>query len=212
MLEERHYPCNRKLAERLGISFITLKRWIYQGKIRAVKTIGRRYRIPESEILRIMGKPPQPKNRAILYARVSGRDQVKDGDLDRQLEHLRGYAMQRGYTVVEEVREVASGLNDKRPKLTRILKVLAEGGADIILAEYRDRLTRFGFNYLSFFAQSHGARIETVFDDVKKDAMQELIEDMISVVQSFSARLYGRRSHKYKRIVEGVKAAAYSAG
>jgi putative resolvase len=114
--------------------------------------------------------------------------------------------------VVEEVREVASGLNDKRPKLTRILKVLAEGGADIILAEYRDRLTRFGFNYLSFFAQSHGARIETVFDDVKKDAMQELIEDMISVVQSFSARLYGRRSHKYKRIVEGVKAAAYSAG
>jgi putative resolvase len=92
MLEERHYPCNRKLAERLGISFITLKRWIYQGKIRAVKTIGRRYRIPESEILRIMGKPPQPKNRAILYARVSGRDQVKDGDLDRQLEHLRARA------------------------------------------------------------------------------------------------------------------------
>ena len=72
--------------------------------------------------------------------------------------------MQRGYTVVEEVREVASGLNDKRPKLTRILKVLAEGGADIILAR------------------------------AKKDAMQELIEDMISVVQSFSARLYGRRS------------------
>ena len=82
--------------------------------------------------------------------------------------------------------------------------------ARIILAEYKDRLRRFGFNYLSIFAQSHGDRIETVFDDVKRDAMQELIEDMISVVQSFSARLYGRRSHKYKQIAEGVKAAAYN--
>ncbi|MGC8832377.1 MAG: recombinase family protein, partial [Thermoproteota archaeon] len=92
----------------------------------------------------------------------------------------------------------------------RILKALVEGKADVILAEYKDRLTRFGFNYLSLFAQSHGARIETVYDDVKKDATQELIEDMVSVVQSFSARLYGRRSHKYKQIVEGIKNAAHN--
>jgi putative resolvase len=96
MAEERFYPCNKKLAERLGISFITLKRWIYQGKIRAVKTIGRRYRIPESEILRIMGKEQlEPRNRAVVYARVSSYDQVKDGDLDRQFEHLMDYASTR---------------------------------------------------------------------------------------------------------------------
>ncbi len=66
------------MAERLDISFITLKMWIYQGKIRAVRSPSRRYRIPESEVLRIMDKEPRPRNRAIIYARVSGSDQVKE--------------------------------------------------------------------------------------------------------------------------------------
>lgn len=210
MAEERFYPCNKKLAERLGISFITLKRWIYQGKIRAVKTIGRRYRIPESEILRIMGKePPGPRNRAVVYARVSSYDQVKDGDLDRQFEHLRDYTSGHGYQVIELIKEIGSGLNDRRPKLFRVLRMVAERKVDVVIIEYKDRLTRFGFNYLAEFAQSHGARVETVFDDVKKDATQELVEDMISVVQSFSARLYGRRSHKYQKVVGGLKSAVH---
>jgi putative resolvase len=212
MVEERYYPCNKKLAKRLGISFITLKRWIYQGKIRAVKTVGRRYRVGESEILRITGKTPQPQNRAILYARVSGRDQEKDGDLDRQLLHLREYASSHGLEVVGEVKEVASGLNDRRPKLAGIFKTLAERKADIIVVEYKDRLTRFGFNYLAMLAQYHNARIETVFDDIKKNAVQELVEDMVSVVQSFSARLYGRRSHRYKQVVGGVTSAVHNKG
>jgi len=207
--EERYYPCSKKLAERLGISFITLKRWIYQGKIRAVKTIGRRYRIPESEILRLMGKESVPRNRAVIYARVSSYDQVRDGDLKRQFEHLREYAAARNYQIIEEVKEVASGLNDRRPKLLRILRMLSEREADILIVEYKDRLTRFGFNYLSEFAASHGAKIEAAFNDVKKDAMQELVEDMISVVQSFSSRLYGRRSHRYKKVVGGLKNAVH---
>lgn len=208
-MSERYYPCNKKLAERLGISFITLKRWIYRGKIKAVKTIGRRYRIPESEILRLTGEVRKPMNRAILYARVSGHDQAKDGDLDRQLEHLQDYARKNGYEMIESVKEIGSGLNDRRPKLMRIFRMIAEKQVDLVLVEYKDRLTRFGFNYLLEFANSYGARIETVFDDVKKDAMQELIEDMISIVQSFSARLYGRRSHKYQKIVGGLKHAVH---
>lgn len=210
MAEERFYPCNKKLAERLGISFITLKRWIYQGKVRAVKTIGRRYRIPESEILRMMGKePPGPRNRAVVYARVSSYDRVKDGDLDRQLQHLWDYASGHGYQVIEPVKEIGSGLNDRRPKLFRVLRMVAERKVDVVIVEHKDRLTRFGFNYLAEFARSHGARVEAVFDDVKKDAAQELVGDMISVVQSFSARLYGRRSHKYQKVVGGLKSAVH---
>jgi len=209
-LSERYYPCSKKLAERLGISFITLKRWIYQGKIRAIRTIGRRHRIPESEILRLTGEAQRPrKNRAILYARVSGYDQAKDGDLNRQLEHLQDYAMKHGYEVIESVKEIGSGLNDRRPKLLRILRMVAERQVDVMLVEYKDRLTRFGFNYLSEYANSYGARIEAVFDDVKKDAMQELMEDMISIVQSFSAKLYGRRTHKYRQVVGGLRHAVH---
>jgi len=210
--EERFYPCNKRLAERLGISFITLKRWIYQGKIKAVKSPSRRYRIPESEVLRIMGKEPRPRNRAIIYARVSGRDQVKDGDLDRQVERLLEYARMKGYEVVEVNKEVGSSLNDRRRKLLKILRHIIDGRADVVIVEYKDRLTRFGFNYLDMLCQSHGARIECVHGDIKKDAMQELVEDMISVVQSFAARLYGRRSHKYKKVVGGLKDAVHDSG
>jgi putative resolvase len=110
--------------------------------------------------------------------------------------------------VIETIREIGSGLNDRRPKLLRILRMVAEREVDVVV-EYKDRLTRFGFNCLAEFAQSHGARVETVFDDVKKDATQELVEDMISVVQSFSARLYGRRSHKYQKVVGGLKSAVH---
>jgi len=207
---ERFYPCNHQLAERIGISFTTLKRWIYAGKIHAVKTVGRRYRIPESEIFRLAGVEPKlPINKVILYARVSGSEQVKDGDLKQQLTHLKQYAKEHKYNVVEEVKEVGSGLNDKRPKLRRIMRQLYDGKADAIVVEYKDRLTRFGFNYLLDSAISHGARIETVLEDIKKDATQELVEDMISIVQSFSARLYGRRSHKYKKVVGGLKSALH---
>ena len=206
---ERFYPCNRRLAEQLGISFTTLKRWIYARKIRAVKTVGRRYRIPESEILRICGQEPKPRSdRVILYARVSGSDQVKDGDL-RRLAHLKQYAKDRKYHVIDRVKEVGSGLNDKRPKLRRLMKLLYERKADAIIVEYKDRLTRFGFNYLQDAVNTHGARIETVFDDIKKDATQELVEDMISIVQSFSARLYGRRTRRYHKVVGGLQNAVH---
>ena len=218
MTEERFYPRNnKKLAERLGVSFITLKRWIYQGKVKAVKTIGRRYRVPESEKLRMVGKKKKhlPRNnRAGIYARVSSYDQVKDGVPGRRLEHLRGYASKLGYQIVELTGEVGTGLNDRRPKLLRIRRMVAERNVEVVaIVEYRDRLTRFGFNnHLVEFGGSHEAEIETVFDDVKKKDPQELVEDMISVVQSFffsAARLYGRGSHKYRKVLGGMKSAVH---
>ena len=208
--EDRYYPCNKELADRLQISFITLKRWIYAKKINATRTIAGRYRVPESEIRKLMGEPAATRRkRAILYARVSGSDQVKDGDLNRQLNHLKEYASQHEYEVVESLKEIGSGLNDRRQKLFKIMRMIENKEADVVIVEYKDRLTRFGFNYLLEFASSHGAAIETVFDDIKKDATQEMVEDMISIVQSFSAKLYGRRSHKYQKVVRGVKSAVH---
>ena len=180
-----------------------MKRWIYAGRVRAVRSPTGKWLIPESEILRITGRGVG--RRAVLYVRVSSRDQVRDGDLERQVEHLLNYAREHGFEVRGVVREVASGLNDKRPKLMRLLRMVAEHEVDAVLVEYKDRLTRFGYNYLDFFCQSHGCKLISINDEVKKDALQELVEDMISVVQSFCARLYGRRSHKYKKIVEGVR-------
>ncbi len=85
MSQERYHPCSRKLAARFGICFITLKRWIYQQKIQTVKTIGRRDRIPESGVFKPMGEEPMQRKRAVIHARVSPYDQVKDGGFSLSL-------------------------------------------------------------------------------------------------------------------------------
>lgn len=85
----------------------------------------------------------QSTSKIALYARVSSADQ-KD-DLARQLERLRDSAAAKGYTVTKEVVELASGLNDSRPKLA---KLLADTTIGIIIVEHQDRLTRFGFKYI----------------------------------------------------------------
>ena len=107
--------------------------------------------------------------------------------------------------MVESYGEVASGLNENRRKLHQALKRIERRGADVLIVEFKDRLTRFGFNYLARLVESYGGGVEVVENDVKKDAMQELVGDMIGVVTRFCAKLYGVRSQKFKTVTEAVK-------
>jgi putative resolvase len=110
MREEKFYSTG-KTAKMLGIHFVPLKKWIYAGKVKAIKTLGGQYRIPESEIRRLFGQSA-PKNKAIIYARVSSADQKED--LKRQKQMLQEYAKEHGYEVVATFEDVASGLKDYR--------------------------------------------------------------------------------------------------
>jgi len=108
-MAERLLP-PREACRRLGISFITLKRWIYAGKIRAVRTPSGRWRMPESEIEKIIGeKTGVEEVRAVIYARVSSSDQKSD--LKKQIEHLIQYCGAKGYRLVDVLSDAASGLN-----------------------------------------------------------------------------------------------------
>ncbi|SHF52463.1 AAA domain-containing protein, partial [Desulforamulus putei DSM 12395] len=84
-------------------------------------------------------------NRCAIYARVSTKKQADNGNLIRQLERLQGIAKRRKYAVVAEYQEVASGLNENRKELSKLLKIIAGGQVNIVLIEYRDRLARFGY-------------------------------------------------------------------
>jgi len=181
MIEKERYYRTGEVAKLLRVSFITVKRWIYQGKIKAIKNPAGRWLIPESEINRLLGIKPIKKERAVLYARVSlyGR---KD-HLERQLERLRSYAKEKGYEIAFELEEIASGLNENRRKLWRALKMIKDDKADVIIVEFKDRLARFGFKYLESIVESYGGRIEVVENEIDKDAMQELVEDLISIIR-----------------------------
>jgi excisionase family DNA binding protein len=194
----------KEVCQRLGISYSTLARWVREGRIKAIRTAGGKYRVPESEVRRIAeGLPISKEVRAIIYARVSSADQKSD--LERQIEYLTQYCSSKGYKVVDVLSDVASGLKTDRNGLLKLFNNVINRQVDVVVVTYRDRLTRFGYGYLEYFFKQYGVRTEVVFGEEPKDASQELVEDLIEIVTSFAGRLYGMRSHKKKRLVEGFK-------
>ena len=194
----------REVCQRLGVSYSTLSRWVREGRIRAVRTAGGKYRVPESEVRRIAeGVPVSREVRAIIYARVSSSDQRSD--LERQVQYLTEYCTSKGYRVVDVLSDIASGLKTDRKGLAKLFSYVVNRQADVVVVTYKDRLTRFGFEYLEYFFKQYGVRVEVVFGEEPKDAYQELVEDLVEIVTSFAGKLYGMRSHKKKKLVEGFK-------
>jgi len=193
----------KEACQRLGISYPTLARWVKEGKIRAVRTAGGKYRIPESEVRRIAeGLPASKEVRAVIYARVSPSQR---GDLEGQVQYLRQYCSSRGYRVVDMLSDVASGLKADRKGLLRLLEYVTNRQVDVVVVTYRDRLTRFGLEYLEYFFRQYGVRVEAALGDEPRDSHQELVEDMVEVVSSLAGRLYGVRSRRRRELVEGFK-------
>lgn len=134
-------------------------------------------------------------NRCIIYARVSNNNR-KESLIDQQ-KFLEAFASSKNYVLVDSYREVASGMNDSRKVLEKILN---RDDWDVILIENKDRLTRFGFNYIETLLKKSGKRIEVV--NVTNDDKHDLMTDLISIIYSFSARLYGKRKAKRKTLIE----------
>jgi len=184
----------------LGVTTKTIQRWDKEGRIRVVRTIGGRRRIPESEIKRILGL--REERVVVGYARVSSTTQ-KD-DLERQKQLLHSYAKDRGYGEIQILSDVGSGLNENRKGFLRLLEMVAERKVSKVIIAYKDRLTRFGFETLRKLFQAFGTEIE-VIDSEERTPQEELVEDLITIVSHFAGKLYGMRSHKYKEVVEGVR-------
>lgn len=136
-------------------------------------------------------------NRAALYARVSTRKQSEH--LESQLSRLREYATSHGYTITREESEIASGMNEDRKKLT---KLLDDDSWNVLIVEYKDRLARFGTTWIEKIAHNKGQEIIYVNTTTGGDE-ESLVEDITAVLSSFIGRLYGKRgsAQKAARIV-----------
>jgi putative resolvase len=135
----------------------------------------------------------------VVYARVSSHDQR--ADLDRQVAWVMEWATGQGLVVAEVVREVGSGLNGRRPKLRR---VLSDPSATVIVVEHRDRLARFGAEHRDAALAARGRRVLVAGPG---EAAGDLVRDMIEVLTSMCARLYGRRGARNRamRVVTAAK-------
>lgn len=193
-----------KTAEMLGVSIDTLRLWDRDGKLEPIKTFGnhRRYRLEDIEKL-AGDKPKKLKSefiRVCTYARVSSHEQKQKGDLERQAGRILTYCAEKGYHVIKSYEEVGSGMSDSRPKLHQLFKLIAEGKIDKVVVEHKDRLTRFNFQFLSEFFDSHDVVIEWVSKVLtNKSYEQELVEDMLTLMSSFSNKIYGKRSAENRK-------------
>jgi len=189
-------------AHELGLHPFTVRRWIKQGKIQAVR-IGLEARIPRSEIERLVGKTNE--RLVALYARVSGHGQ--QDDLATQMARLEQWAaqMRPGRSVVM-LSDIGSGLKADRRQLQRLLKLVCEDRVGEVVITYADRLTRFGQEYLETLFESFGVTLTILDLDEAKSPEQEWTEDLLALIASFSGRLYGMRSHKQKELVKCAQA------
>ena len=138
---------------------------------------------------------PKKQEHNVVYARVSSSENKPN--LNTQADRMVDFCIARGWIVHEVVKECASGLNDKRPKLIKILK---DNKATRIVVEHKDRLTRFGFNFLKVLMRD----CEIVVVNEAQDDREDLMGDFVALVTSFCARLYGNRRSKRKteKIIE----------
>ena len=165
-----------------------------------------RWHIPYSEVERLLrGETLRPRVVAI-YARVSSSTQ-KD-DLERQICALREWVRKTyGGVKIVEVTDIGNGVNTKRKGLWKLIDMARKRQVNAVVIAYKDRLTRFGFEYLEELFKAYGVKVIGAFREKPRDYMQELVEDLVAIVTSFAARIYGGRSKKYKKVVKAVEEA-----
>ena len=138
-----------------------------------------------------------------IYTRVSSNTQRND--LERQVESLKLWVFKNfpsaEYVVVTDI---ASGLKEDRKGLRKLIEMAKRREIQAVVVAYRDRLTRFGFEYLKTLFSILSVDVYVAFQEEPKDYAQELVEDFVEIVTSFTSRIYGKRSKRYRKVVECI--------
>lgn len=165
-----------------GTAYRHFKTGLVKGKQLPTGTI-----VIENEVL----ESDFRQGKVALYARVSSSENKTN--LDTQMERLKSFAASKGFTVVHEIKEIGSGLNDNRKKL---LSLIGKDDYSVIIVEHKDRFSRFGTKIIEILLEKTGKQL-LVINETGNDT-NDLMQDFVSIVTSFTARLYGLRRSKRK--------------
>ncbi|MBA3923949.1 MAG: IS607 family transposase [Nostocaceae cyanobacterium] len=191
----------QEAAELLGVTVKTLHRWEADGKIKSNRTVGghRRYDIAD-----LIGNKTDSQL-TYGYARVSSHDQ-KD-DLSRQVLVLESYCAKNGWGF-EIIQDLGSGMNYKKKGLIRLIKLITTYQVERLVLTHKDRLLRFGSELIFALCEQFSTEIIIINRSDDSTFEEDLASDVLEIITVFSARLYGSRSHKNKKIVEELKEVA----
>ena len=193
-----------KASELLGVSISTLRRWEMDGKIKAERTEGKHRRYDIKKLKPELFRLTLGQRKTIAYARVSSNDQK--ADLSRQKQLLELYCAKHGWKY-EVISDLGSGMNYYKKGLKWLLnEILAENVGRLVLT-HKDRLLRFGAELIFAICEAKGVELVILNKGEDSSFEEDLAKDVLEIITVFSARLYGSRSRKNQKLLEGMKKA-----
>lgn len=197
----RDYYTIAEVSELLGVTKTTLRRWEEVGKIESKRTQGNHRRYEKKAIDRILQKEEKIEKITIGYARVSTNEQKED--LKRQVQMIENYCSSKGY-VFEVISDLGSGLNYNKRGLIKLIELIEEDKLERLVISYKDRLLRFGSEIIFKLCEIHNVEV-IIINQTENTFESELVDDVLSIITVYSSQLYGKRSHKNKKIIEENK-------
>ena len=200
------YMSISKAAEYLNVAKSTLRNWEAEGLITPLRTASNQRRYTKEmldEVLQGNMKAAKPKKLLTIgYCRVSSGHQKVD--LQRQKDVVSRYCEVNGYQF-KIIQDVGSGLNYKKKGLTELINMICKKQCERVVVNYQDRLVRFGFEMIETICQANNVELVVINQTDNIDPNSELVEDVLSIITVFSAKLYGKRSHQNARVIQESK-------
>ena len=194
------YYSTKKVTEILGVTAQTLRNWDKEGKLKPsyVKSNGYRYYSEESILSYTQERKTKKNLNVVGYARVSSKKQ--SDDLERQINNLNTYISSK-YDSFDIITDIGSGINYNKPGLKKLIEKINKKEVDLIIVLYKDRLLRFGFELVEYFAELNNVKIE-VLNKIDKNQDEELVEDLVQIITVFSCKIQGKRKTKTKQLID----------
>ena len=198
------YLSSKTVSKKLGVTAQTLRNWDREGKLKPayVKSNGYRYYSLDDILSFTQERKTKKKLKVIGYARVSSKKQ--SDDLTRQVENLNKILKEK-YTDFEIISDIGSGINYTKPGLKKLIELINKKEVDLIVVLYKDRLVRFGFELIEYFAKLNNVKIE-ILDNNEKPQETELVEDLVQIITAFSCRIQGTRKKHTKELLSKIEA------
>ena len=192
-----------KAAKILGVSEVTLRRWDEDGKLVSIKTEGghRRYDISKIRPELVHKFDFQDARKTVAYARVSSGEQ-KD-DLERQKQVLELFCSKNGWSF-ETISDIGSGINYYKKGLTKLLNAILDDSVGRLVLTHKDRLLRLGAELVFSICEAKGVEVVLINKGDDTEFEEDLAADVLEIITVFSARLYGSRSKKNKKLLEDM--------
>jgi putative resolvase len=187
---------SKEYCSKYKISNTTLKRWVDDGKIKCNKVSSRKFLYLDQNI-------EEDKKLNVVYSRVSNTSQKED--LNRQIDLIKNYMIYNGYIVDQVFKDIASGMNEDRLDFNKLINMVLENKISNIFISTKDRLSRFGYEYLKNIFNKYNCNIVILDNSDTKTYENELTDDLLTIIHHFSMKYYSKRRILLKNIKKSLE-------